>query len=146
MFESIKFQNFKALRDTTLPLSRFTLIVGPNGSGKSTALNGFFALHGSHLLHGTLSAGVLVPAAVKLTAIWKEMGAVDCQVWVEWISNDIPQGPFFRGGSNVRPHTALGRARFYSLDAIAIAASVHLQPNIELAHNGANLAGVLDRL
>ena len=35
MFESIKFQNFKALRDTTLPLSRFTLIVGPTVVGKA---------------------------------------------------------------------------------------------------------------
>jgi predicted ATPase len=38
------------------------------------------------------------------------------------------------------------RARFYSLDEAAIAASVTLQPQIELADSGANLAGVLDRL
>jgi predicted ATP-dependent endonuclease of OLD family len=38
MIEQIEFKNFKALRETTLPLGRFTLIVGPNGSGKSTAL------------------------------------------------------------------------------------------------------------
>ena len=38
MIESVQFKNFKALRDATLPLGRFTLIVGPNGSGKSTAL------------------------------------------------------------------------------------------------------------
>lgn len=38
MIKSVHFSNFKALRDTTLPLSRFTLIVGPNGSGKSTAM------------------------------------------------------------------------------------------------------------
>ncbi len=38
MIESVHFQNFKALRDTTLPLGRFTLIVGANGSGKSTAM------------------------------------------------------------------------------------------------------------
>ena len=38
MIESVQFRNFKALRNTTLPLGRFTLIVGPNGSGKSTAL------------------------------------------------------------------------------------------------------------
>ncbi|OLE54689.1 MAG: hypothetical protein AUG51_06970 [Acidobacteria bacterium 13_1_20CM_3_53_8] len=38
MIKSVHFKNFKALRDATLPLSRFTLIVGPNGSGKSTAM------------------------------------------------------------------------------------------------------------
>ena len=34
MLDSIQFQNFKALRDATLPLGPFTLLVGPNGSGK----------------------------------------------------------------------------------------------------------------
>jgi predicted ATPase len=38
MITSVQYKNFKALRDATLPLSRFTLIVGPNGSGKSTAM------------------------------------------------------------------------------------------------------------
>lgn len=38
MIKSIHFENFKVLRDVTLPLSRFTLIVGSNGSGKSTAM------------------------------------------------------------------------------------------------------------
>src|SRR4051812_27869254 len=36
--KSIHFENYKVLRDATLPLGRFTLIVGPNGSGKSTAM------------------------------------------------------------------------------------------------------------
>jgi len=38
MIESIEFKNFKALRDTKLPLAPCTIIVGPNGSGKSTVL------------------------------------------------------------------------------------------------------------
>ncbi len=38
MIKSIEFHNFKALRETTLPLERFTLLLGPNGSGKSSAL------------------------------------------------------------------------------------------------------------
>ncbi len=38
MIESIQFQNFKALRDTTLPLGPCTVLVGPNGSGKTTVL------------------------------------------------------------------------------------------------------------
>jgi len=32
MIELMQFRNFKVLRDTQLPLGRFTLIVGPNGS------------------------------------------------------------------------------------------------------------------
>lgn len=38
MIGCVEFRNFKILRDTTLPLSPFTLIIGPNGSGKSTAV------------------------------------------------------------------------------------------------------------
>src|SRR5437870_9859952 len=38
---AIHFKNFKALRDATLKMGRFTLIVGPNGSGKSTAMQAF---------------------------------------------------------------------------------------------------------
>src|SRR5215203_4398096 len=38
MITKIHYKNFKALRDTTLPFGRFTLIVGANGTGKSTAI------------------------------------------------------------------------------------------------------------
>ncbi len=39
MIKAIRFQNYKVLRDTTLPLGNFTLLLGPNGSGKSTAIS-----------------------------------------------------------------------------------------------------------
>jgi predicted ATPase len=45
-----------------------------------------------------------------------------------------------------KPKRVLQRARLFSLDANAIAKPVHLEPNMELAPTGANLAGVLDRL
>ncbi|MHB1423457.1 MAG: AAA family ATPase [Gemmataceae bacterium] len=38
MIESIEFTNFKALRQTTLPLAPFTLLLGSNGSGKTSVL------------------------------------------------------------------------------------------------------------
>ncbi len=38
MIKEIRYKNFKALHDATLPLGRFTLIVGANGTGKTTAL------------------------------------------------------------------------------------------------------------
>ena len=44
MLDLIEFQNFKILRNATLPLAPFTLIVGPNGSGKSTALQALLAV------------------------------------------------------------------------------------------------------
>ena len=38
MLRSIRLQNFKAHRDTTVPLERFTILVGPNGTGKTSVL------------------------------------------------------------------------------------------------------------
>ena len=144
MFESIKFQNFKALRDTTLPLSRFTLIVGPNGSGKSTALNALLALQNPRNLQDSLSASAPRLATVVLTAGWKTERTF-CSVTVNWNPGIGWNGPQFQG-NNSEVYPILGRARFYSLDAAAIATAVPLQPNMELTQSGANLAGVLDRL
>jgi predicted ATPase len=159
MFESIKFQNFKALRDTTLPLSRFTLIVGPNGSGKSTALNALLALANPAAFNSQQirSVGIqngLSMAKVNLQAVWRaEMN--DYRVAVEWSSDNSVSGTSFEiirthGQTHFnlwqQPQQALNRTRFYSLDAAAIATPVHLQPHVEMAHSGANLAGVLDRL
>jgi predicted ATPase len=144
MFESIKFQNLKALRDATLPLSRFTLIVGPNGSGKSTALNAFLALNDPRLLVDNRSAGAPNSESVSLTAVWSS-AKTNCRVTVEWNPKKGWNYPSFAGDNSEVFHV-LGRSHFYSLDALSIAASVELQPNMELAHSGANLAGVLDRL
>jgi hypothetical protein len=49
MIETVCFKNFKALRDVTVPLERFTVLVGPNASGKTSVLQGldylFFLRH-----------------------------------------------------------------------------------------------------
>jgi predicted ATPase len=145
MFESIQFQNFKALRDTTLPLSRFTLIVGPNGSGKSTALNAFLALVDPGRLQATLSAGAPDNSSVILTANWKDARSIASLVKVQWSHNTGFRGPSY-AGDGYRIQAILSRIGFYSLNATAIVSPVFLQPNMELAHTGANLAGVLDRL
>lgn len=38
MIDQVRFHNFKSLRDVTLDLGKFTVLVGPNGSGKSSVL------------------------------------------------------------------------------------------------------------
>lgn len=148
MFESIEFKNFKALRDTTLPLSRFTLIVGPNGSGKSTALQAFSALRNPAQFSPShcRSVGASSSERVGLVAMWKEEEN-DYQVEVKWENQQV-YGPKFQARGSLQkqlnPRTALDRARDFSLDATALAAPVPLVPNLVLAPNGANLAGVLD--
>ncbi|MFZ1073816.1 MAG: AAA family ATPase [Verrucomicrobiia bacterium] len=158
MFESIKFENFKTLRDTTLPLNPFTLIVGPNGSGKSTALNAFSALRQPGQAQFLQCRSVSAPSGTKfaLTANWKEEGN-NILVQVTWQGDNSFVGPSFRpipaspqtplrADQLEKPAKALNRGRFYSLDANVIAAPIQLQPDMELTSTGANLAGVLDRL
>lgn len=44
MIEHVEFRNFKALRDVSVDLERFTVLVGPNGSGKTSVLEGLHYL------------------------------------------------------------------------------------------------------
>src|SRR6185503_6794728 len=155
MIEWIEFKNFKALKNAKLPLSRFTLIVGANSSGKSTALQSVLALRGPGQLKfdQVRTAGVPETEAVLITAKWGE-AENEFLIKMEWNKPQYPggYGPSFqyidrkntRDGN--RPRTALDRSRIFSLDANAIGSPVNLEPKMELAHTGANLAGVLDRL
>jgi predicted ATPase len=144
MIESIEFKNFKALRDATLPLSRFTLIVGPNGSGKSTALQAFSALRNEIPVGQFQSAGVPKSTPVSLTAKSNE-GGNNYSVTTTWVPPRQSR-TFFPSDTKNPLYTALSRTRLFALDADAIAAPVVLQPQMELADDGANLAVVLDRL
>ncbi len=151
MIESVHFKNFKALRDATLPLSRFTLIVGPNGSGKSTALQGLQAAknvgnYNFHLLstHGA-SADV-----VEVVLHWgaPDTGVVTRNSWFR--DGTANQNYFSAGGVSQEQKVALGEklrgVRVYSLDAKEIAAPVQISPGAELQPNGSQLAAVLDNL
>lgn len=152
MIEWIEFKNFKALRDTKLSLGRFTLIVGANGSGKSTALNAFSALgnpqarRAEHIRTASVSRDV----PVEIRARWGENNN-PYLITARW--DPISKGPNFqidapgyRAGQVQIPQLALSRARLFSLDAAAIAQPVQLDPQIELASNGAHLAVILDQL
>jgi predicted ATPase len=156
MIESAHFQNFKALRDATLPLGRFTLIVGPNGSGKSTALQGIRGVGNPGLVNTRqiVTAGVKNSVAlVKLSWGEKYVGIQAETTWVEErntgpsLYRDSKKGVLSVGDQVTKSlQEKLHNIRVYSFDAQVIPASVSLLPNIELQENGANLAGVLDRL
>jgi predicted ATPase len=160
MIKSIHFHNFKALHDTELPLNRFTLIVGPNGSGKSTAMQGLALAAGKIPIDfgRMLSAGQSVTdgQGIKITIQW-ETGFDLATGEFQWISNyGAPQflGYQFKDHTG-RPLDAsrvqkilnqLGSFKLFSFEPGYIASVSQLQPNPELAQNGANLVGVLDNL
>src|SRR6266540_1352333 len=76
MIVSVQFRNFRVLRDTTLPLSRFTLLLGPNGSGKSTALQALEAVQkrlsesgGWVRLEQVITTGVAISEATEVEVL-----------------------------------------------------------------------------
>jgi len=152
MIEWIEFNNFRALRKTKLPLGAFTLIVGANGSGKSTALSSFLGLAkpGTWNANQVRSVGVPQTEQATLVARWSGDNSVFL-IRVGWSESGASATNFSSVGPGgairvAAPKDALDRARSFSLDADAIARAVNLQPRMELESNGANLAGVLDRL
>lgn len=161
MIDSIDFKNFKVLRDTTLPLGPFNLIVGPNGSGKSTALLALQAVRegvasncfepGGFRRFATVGTPVNGTETVEVLIHW----GTPNEGWLtraRWHSN-ANEGPAHLKSD--RPadqmlekalRTHLAQVRIYTLDAQFIAERGQLEPNIELGESGEKLVGVLDRL
>ena len=145
MIESIEFKNFKALRDTILPLGRFTLIVGPNGSGKSTALKAINPVKYAQpfRFNEVATAGLPFNNEAHIIINFSENSVLRC-FWTQFSTGNI-QAP--RAGENFSGEKLkLDNAAIYSLDEKAIIAPVSLHENIRLGENGSNLAGVLDQL
>lgn len=161
MIESIQFTNFRVLRNATLPLGPFTLIIGPNGSGKSTAMRGI-ALAGGRGPFGRSALSVTNPwnggfqeIAIKIHWNISNTEVVSSNTWRIYpdgaigetnLAIGLIQGPVTQDQIREEIQTKLNRFRIFSFDADTIAAPMKLEPNLELAPNGANLAGVLDSL
>jgi hypothetical protein len=135
MIDSIEFRNFKVLRNTSLPLGRFTLIVGPNGSSKSTAIEGLRAVAGAW---GQMSwervASAGVNARVEITARMEHDGPpCDVSLVIRREGEILhrfyqPGGAEFANGEAHPFRKWLSRLRVYSLRAEQIAAPVQLEP------------------
>jgi len=148
MIESVEFRNFKILRNTTLPLSRLTLIVGPNGSGKSTAIQALQAVANPSNFHFhrivTVDLQPTDEARVEVVVHWGEPNQGN-EITAWWTPNtrlnrnqELPPARLLRA--------QLGEMRFFSLAASAIASPTKLEPSMELQQDGGHLAGVLDHL
>jgi predicted ATPase len=159
MIESVHFRNFKALRNTTLPLGRFTLIVGPNASGKSTALQALrAATHAAKLdfvrsldFHKVVTAGLELDnsTSIEVTVYLGEQHRGK-PVLVAWGAGGFPEfgapNSKHRDLSAARFLQELGEVQIYSFDATAISAGARLEPQVRLDSTGGNLAVVLDQI
>lgn len=157
MIKSIHFQNFKVLRDATLPLGPFTLILGPNGSGKSTAMQAFsFVQHPDLYDYNKIrTAGLPEPADVEVHLVddVTEQPTKAVLHHPDWQDED-PRHPEEDPGyyhdeeeDNLSPfETALASFKVYSFDAKSIARPTEINIKPELREDGSGLANVLDDL
>jgi predicted ATPase len=155
MIESIAFKNFKALRDTTLPLGPCTVIVGPNGSGKSTVLQALEAASGrNHPKYEDIATVDLQAddnAVVEVRMRWA--ASLTGQEGIEsiWRWNRVEAHRRGREPDFVRCDPELYERfrrdiRVFSFEAAAIASPIPMAREMELARNGAGLAGVLTQM
>jgi len=146
---SVAFRDFKALRNTSLALAPFNLVVGPNGSGKTSLIQSLLQLR-------TLSR--LPPADGPAPAKKKNSPVIAfrfspphaaIEVRLSCTSNrrcdrlqlmpaGAPGWPALRGD--------LGRIRSYVLDHAAMAEPAKRADGAMLASDGGNLAAVLAQL
>jgi predicted ATPase len=144
----IQFENFKALRNATLNLGRFTLLVGPNGSGKSTALE---ALRLASQVFGS-DAQVSPSDARRLKSVGAS-GAPKLGLQLE--RADAGRNNFeiawkfdtaFHLDVNPVARALFAGMREYAFDARAMLQPARLEPGLELSKEGQGLAVVLDQL
>ena len=154
---AVHFKNFRVLRNATLPLDRFTLLIGPNGSGKSTAMLGLQEASDGQSSFDMLAS---VPTerdghepSVQVSVEWSDVPWLMTRVW--YPDGSRPFEPTNRSGQSIggvddRDWSAhvkmLGEFRMFALDGRAIAAPVKLEPHMQIGPQGENLAGVLTRL
>lgn len=156
MITSIKFRNFKVLRDAILPLGPFTLIVGPNGSGKSTAMQAFSFVERTNLYDydKTVTAGLSEPGDIEVQITDATHGRTSAiRHHPDW-QDENPQPPEDEepdfdeeGVGYLSPFgIALASFKIYSFDAKRIAQPTQINAKAELSEDGFGLANVLDDL
>ncbi len=154
MLEAIHFENFKALRDTTLPLSPFTLIVGPNGSGKSTVLDALKELQ-SVAAHGTHGNMVIKSISHPLASIHGHDPEDATRCTFRFSSSQTSELEMQSQGSiwsydargfETERFKEVAKIRVFEFVPKAMVGPEMLQPGQELQPNGSGLAATLDSL
>lgn len=148
---SVAFRNFKALRNTSLALSPFNLVIGPNGSGKTSLIQAILRLRNLARLP-LRDASVETerrPEGAEITfrfsppydGLEAAMGCVSDTVCDLLQIIPLPTGEGVDDWDGLR--TRLITLRSYLFDHDAIAKPALVANGTELTSNGGNLAAVL---
>lgn len=151
MIKSIEFHNFKALRETTLPLERFTLLLGPNGSGKSSVLQAIqYAQNNSWPSYEDLISVGNVDSLIKIVFTFDSTHPHTLRFELtdkgkRSVRQFDTQGKWIdpQGNTKIQPVEGF---RSFNFDPSRIAAPASLATRLEVTPNGEGLAVVLDTL
>ncbi len=146
MIASVAFRRFKALRETSLTLAPFNLVIGPNGSGKTSLIQALLRLR-------TLSKLPLADGERRADGpeiefrFWPPHDAVQARLGcrselvcdlLQVIPADAPDWPALR--------ERVGHIRSFLFDHYAMAEPSPTKTGAALSSNGGNLAAVLGGL
>ncbi|MDF3059865.1 MAG: ATPase [Rariglobus sp.] len=148
---SVAFRNFKALRNTSLALSPFNLVIGPNGSGKTSLIQAILRLRSLARLP-LREAGPEIerrPEGAEITFRFSPphdglealLGCVSDTTCDLLQVIPLPAGEGVDDWDGLR--TRLLTMRSYLFDHDAIAAPSPAKAGVELSVDGGNLAAVL---
>jgi predicted ATPase len=154
MIRTLRFHNYRVLRDAELHLQPFTLLVGPNGSGKSTVMHALKTLRvlakGVETGRNEMYAQALLShfaesrnARISINITW-DGGSKETTVKAETINLTFRLSEIVVAVPGMTHF--LQNLRVYALNEHAIISAVTLEPLMELQEDGAGLAGVLDRM
>ena len=143
---SVAFRKFKALRETSLTLLPFNLVIGPNGSGKTSLIQALLRLRtlsklplaeGERRTDGPEIEFRFFPPHDSVQARLGCRSELVCDL-LQVIPADAPDWPTLR--------ERVGHIRSYFFDHYAMAEPSSAKTGAELSSNGGNLAAVLGGL
>jgi predicted ATPase len=148
---SVAFRNFKALRNTSLVLSPFNLVIGPNGSGKTSLIQAILCLRtlaklplreaGHEIDRRPQGAEITFRFSPPYDGLEASLGCVSDAVCDLLQVIPLPTGEGVDDWAGLRTRLVSMRSFVFEHDAIATPCAA--KAGVELALNGANLAAVL---